>query len=122
MSTDDTIPDRLRDAEAALTAIYDRVLEVERSLIVETARAEAAEQQSAETAHQLAVRDDELTRANGEIGRLSADNARLEAELAHLHEQLTNAHVEIDALHNSRTMRYAAIPRRIYAKLRARRP
>lgn len=116
MSTDNTT-EKLQDAEDALIAFYARVLEAERELAVSTRRAAEAEADLAATREHLVERDLQLAARIDELALAREQHAH---RLAELEQQLANALEEIDALHNSRTMRAVAVPRRIYAKLRAR--
>ncbi len=111
--TDDA--ERLRDAEDALRAFYARVAEAERELANETARADAAERKVAIADEELADKEAALAEAE----RLRGSDADLRHRIGELDEQIARAHEEIQALHNSRTMRAVAFPRRVYAKIRA---
>ncbi len=107
--------ERLRDAEDALRSFYGRVVEVEAELARQTLRADKAEEKLAFAEAQLVKQNEALADA----ARVKQSEEHHRARTLELDQELRNAHEEIQALHNSRTMRAVAFPRRIYAKLRS---
>ncbi len=105
---------RRRDAEAALGDFYHRVIEVERLL-------HEARSATADATEATEVVEADLVAARARNDELAAQLSQARAELAEERRYRYDAQAALTSLLNTKTMRLARIPRKLYSMLRGER-
>lgn len=114
-------PDELRrrDAEAALADLYQRVLEVERSLV-------EGDEARTTLEGKLLVQAAENDQLRARLAELDAELAGRDAQLAAVRGELdgerrarVGAEAEVRAFTQTKVFRAVRVPRQVYARLRA---